>query len=112
MAGAVLVFAALAWSPWIGGLRAAPLDRPSAVGAVDGLVAPAGVDPPERPAPSARRSESSRVVVGEDDTIWDLARTHAPAGTHPTVYARAVTEANDVDPLRLRPGEVLWLPPG
>lgn len=106
------MFAALAWSPWIGGLRAAPLDQPSAVGEADSVVEPAGVEPPEGRTPSTRRSEARRVVVGEDDTVWDLARTHAPAGAHPTVYARAVMEANDVDPRRLRPGEVLWLPRG
>lgn len=51
-----------------------------------------------------------RVVLRPGDTVWDLARLHAPAGTPHTAYVRRVLAANDVDPAALRPGAVLVLP--
>lgn len=92
LAAVVLVVGALAWSPWSSGAEAA-----SPTSSAD-------------PASPARSDDAARLVVGAEDTIWDLARTHAPAGTDPRRYVDTVMEANEVDPQRLRAGEVLWLP--
>lgn len=52
------------------------------------------------------------VVVGERDTLWDLAFVHAPAGTERGTWVAQVAERNDVDPRALRPGDVLRVPSG
>ncbi|MGH8910566.1 MAG: LysM peptidoglycan-binding domain-containing protein [Egibacteraceae bacterium] len=59
-------------------------------------------------AVSARRTQA--IVVGGNDTIWDLARAHAPAGQDILSYVAEVIEMNDVDATALQPGMVLHLP--
>lgn len=53
---------------------------------------------------------SVTVVVGEGDTVWDLAGRHVPAGVDRAVYVAEVVAANDVDAGALVPGSVLRLP--
>lgn len=118
--GATLALAALVWSPSSQALQEAPSEGPVAAHALGGDTGPAAFDEAVGAAgattmtasgESAPAGASARqVVVAEDDTIWDLARAHAPSGAHPAVYAREVMELNDVEPQRLRAGEVLWLP--
>lgn len=118
--GATLALAALVWSPSSQALQEAASDGPVAARALGEDSAPAAFDEAAGAASVTTRAVSGesapagarvrRVVVAEDDTIWDLARAHAPSGAHPAVYAREVMELNDVEPQRLRVGEVLWLP--
>lgn len=51
-------------------------------------------------------------VVQRGDTLWDLAREHAPSGVSTLEYAYIVAESNDVRPGHLVPGSVLTLPSG
>lgn len=115
---AAAALAALAWSPSSQALQGHSPDGPSVVRAPTG---PDGAAASDRSAGAASATASAgdapeetsslrRVVVAEDDTIWSLARAHGPSGTHPSIYAREVMDLNDVDPRRLRAGEVLWLP--
>lgn len=118
-------FAALAWSPSSQALQEVSSSGPGAARALAESTGPAASDESARGAGALEEAEAGasadgtppgtdalrRVVVAENDTLWSLARAHAPSGTHPSVYARAVMEVNDVeDPRRLRAGEVLWLP--
>jgi len=50
------------------------------------------------------------VLVRPGDTVWDLARTAAPAGVALEDYIATVVLANDVDARRLVPGTTLQLP--
>jgi hypothetical protein len=50
------------------------------------------------------------IVVTPGDTVWDLARTHAPEGVAAGAYAMEILRLNDVEPARLAPGSVLRLP--
>lgn len=52
------------------------------------------------------------VVVGEGDTLWDLVLPYAPAGADAHEWVARVAAANDVEPLGLRPGDVLRVPIG
>jgi nucleoid-associated protein YgaU len=49
-------------------------------------------------------------VIAPGDTVWDLARRHAPAGAGVGEYAAVIVRANGVDARRLQPGDVLVLP--
>ena len=53
---------------------------------------------------------AAAVVVGEGETVWDIAREYVPAGVHPQAYVAAVLRHNDVDPTAVVPGTVLELP--
>jgi hypothetical protein len=55
---------------------------------------------------------SEQVVVAPGDTIWDVARAHAPEGVDPLVYVAQVVEHNGVEATSLTTGMVLELPPG
>jgi nucleoid-associated protein YgaU len=50
------------------------------------------------------------VVVAPGDTVWDLARAHAPAGVAVDAYALEIVRVNGVEPAALAPGSVLRLP--
>jgi hypothetical protein len=50
------------------------------------------------------------VVVAPGDTVWDLARAHAPAGVSVSAYAQEIVRVNGVEPAALAPGSVLRLP--
>jgi nucleoid-associated protein YgaU len=50
------------------------------------------------------------VVVAPGDTVWDLARAHAPAGVPVSAYALEIARVNGVEPASLAPGSVLRLP--
>lgn len=50
------------------------------------------------------------VVVQPGDTLWDLARDHAPAGMATLEYVLLVEQVNDVRAGRLLPGTPLQLP--
>ena len=50
------------------------------------------------------------VVVQSGDTVWELAREHAPAGMSVQDYAMVVVTHNGVSATALRPGSVLELP--
>ena len=52
------------------------------------------------------------VVVQPGDTLWQLARDHAPAGMATLEYVALVEQANDVRAGRLLPGTPLQLPTG
>lgn len=122
---ATVACAALAWSPSSQALQAVSSSGPDAARALAESTGPAASDESAGGAGAREEEEAGasaddtppgtdalrRVVMAENDTLWNLARAHAPPGTHPSVYARAVMEVNDVeDPRRLRAGEVLWLP--
>lgn len=122
---ATVAFAALAWSPSSQALQAVSSTGPGAARALAESTGPASSDESAGGAAAVEEGEAGasadgtpprtdalrRVVMAEDDTLWSLARAHAPSGTHASVYARVVMEVNDVeDPRRLRAGEVLWLP--
>ena len=51
-----------------------------------------------------------QVVVQPGDTIWDMARQHAPAGMATLEYVMLVEQHNDVRSGALIPGTVLLLP--
>ncbi len=53
-----------------------------------------------------------QVVVQPGDTIWDMARQHAPAGMSTLEYVMLVEQHNDVRSGALLPGTVLELPQG
>lgn len=74
-----------------------------AVVLVGGLLA--GASQADEPA-----GDPLTVVVGPGDTIWELARAHAPAGVDTMTYAAAITAHNGVTATALRPGTVLELP--
>ena len=67
-----------------------------------GLVRASQADEPAQPAVT--------VVVQAGDTVWDLARLHAPAGSSTQDYAMQIVIHNDVTATALRPGTVLELP--
>ena len=48
-------------------------------------------------------------VVSVGDTLWSIAREHYP-DADPRAAVYAIQELNEVDPGRLRPGDVLVLP--
>ena len=50
------------------------------------------------------------VVVQRGDTVWDLARAHAPSDSDHMAYVAEVVALNDVRPGTLRPGMILRLP--
>ncbi|CAN5407231.1 hypothetical protein BH23ACT9_BH23ACT9_31420 [soil metagenome] len=52
------------------------------------------------------------VVIQPGDTVWDLARTHAPRGMGTLEYAALVEQHNGVRAGVLLPGTVLVLPQG
>lgn len=73
--------------------------------AVVSLSAPwSGAQAVEQPAPTVT------VVVGEGQTVWDLALPYLPEGVDPTVFVARVVAANDVDAGALVPGAVLRVP--
>ena len=63
-------------------------------------------------AEAAAPIPAAQVVVGPGDTVWDLARAHAPEGVDPLVYVAEVVEHNGVPATALVPGMVLELPAG
>ena len=67
-----------------------------------GLAGSSGADAP--PAPPVV------VVVQPGDTVWDLARAHAPADMATLEYAMLVEQHNGVRAGALLPGSVLELP--
>lgn len=67
------------------------------------LVAPA-------PSRAVGAGRAQTVVIAEGDTIWDLARMHAPAGRDAVAYMAEVVAMNEVDATALQPGMVLRLP--
>lgn len=48
-------------------------------------------------------------VVRPGDTLWSIAREHYP-DADPRAAVYAIRQLNDVDPGRLRPGDVLMMP--
>lgn len=50
------------------------------------------------------------VVVGDGETVWDVAAAFTPQGEHPQVYVAEVLRYNDVDAAAVQPGTVLRLP--
>ncbi|MGH8900196.1 MAG: LysM peptidoglycan-binding domain-containing protein [Egibacteraceae bacterium] len=50
------------------------------------------------------------VVVGQGDTLWDIALVHAPSTQDPVTYVAEVIVLNDVKAAALEPGMVLRLP--
>ena len=58
----------------------------------------------------AHADDGMTVLVRPGDTVWDLARTAAPAGVALEDYIATVVLANDVDARRLVPGTTLQLP--
>jgi len=48
-------------------------------------------------------------VVEPGDTLWSIAREHYP-DADPRAAVYAIRQLNDVDPGRLRPGDVLMMP--
>ncbi|WP_370324542.1 LysM peptidoglycan-binding domain-containing protein [Euzebya sp.] len=63
-------------------------------------------------AADAPAADPVQVVVQPGDTLWDLARAHAPAGVATLEFVRQVEERNGVRAGRLLPGHVLVLPQG
>jgi hypothetical protein len=53
---------------------------------------------------------TTALVVAPGDTLWDLARVHAPAGTDAQEWAAAVAAGNDLEAGVLVPGTVLRVP--
>lgn len=66
-----------------------------------------GVGPSQAVTPPA---DPVVVVVQPGDTLWDLARDHAPAGMATLEYVMLVEQVNDVRAGRLLPGTPLQLP--
>lgn len=52
---------------------------------------------------------SPTYVVAPGDTLWSIAREHYP-DADPRAAVYAIQQLNDVDPGRLRPGDILLLP--
>ena len=50
------------------------------------------------------------VVVGQGETLWDLALAYAPPHRDPVAYLAEVIALNDVRATALQPGMVLQLP--
>lgn len=69
----------------------------------------AGTAPARTDAVSAVRPPLA-VVVGQGDTLWDLALAHAPSTQDPVAYVSEVIVLNDVKAAALEPGMVLRLP--
>jgi hypothetical protein len=46
---------------------------------------------------ASRPGAPRAVVVDAGQTLWDIARAHAPAGIDPRAYVDAVVELNDLD---------------
>jgi hypothetical protein len=55
-------------------------------------------------------SPARTIVVGQDDTLWDLALAYAPPNQDPVAYLTEVIALNDVRATALQPGMVLKLP--
>ncbi|MGH3921385.1 MAG: LysM peptidoglycan-binding domain-containing protein [Pseudonocardiaceae bacterium] len=68
-----------------------------------------GTAPARADAASAVRPPLA-VVVGQGDTVWDLALAHAPSTQNPVEYVAEVIVINDVKAAALEPGMVLRLP--
>lgn len=69
-----------------------------------GLIGPSKADTPLA-APLA-------VVIQQGDTVWDMARSHAPVGMSTLEYVMLVEQHNSVRSGSLVPGSVLELPQG
>ena len=46
---------------------------------------------------ASRPGAPRAVVVDAGQTVWDIARAHAPSGTDPRAYVDAVIDLNDLD---------------
>ena len=53
---------------------------------------------------------TATVVVRPGDTLLELAASHGPDGVGGQLQAQRIANHNGVDPLSLRPGQVLHLP--
>lgn len=69
------------------------------------LVAPLRSD-----AAPAFEPEPALVVVGEGDTLWDLAWPYLPVGQDLRAYVLDVAADNEISPGALRPGMVVRFP--
>ena len=61
----------------------------------------------EAPAPAP-----VEVVIQPGDTLWSLARAHAPAGMGTMEFVALVEASNDVSAGRLVPGRLIEVPQG
>ncbi len=71
------------------------------------LGATAGQSEADEPTP-----DPVSLVVQPGDTLWDIARVHAPAGMATLEYVSLVEQVNGVRAGLLLPGSVLQLPQG
>lgn len=83
----------------------------AAVAVVAVVVVAAGPgDAPPALHDAAVAGPPTTLVVGPDDTVWDLVAPHVPTGADPLAYMIEVAAYNDVDPRAVPPGTVLRLP--
>lgn len=54
--------------------------------------------------------EPQRVTVTEGDTLWKLARNHAPRGMDTRAYLDRIYRENDLDSAIVYPGQIIILP--
>jgi hypothetical protein len=55
-------------------------------------------------------SSEHKVVVAQGDTLWDIARVHAPKGQDIRKYVEKMKQVNHMTTSALREGEILVLP--
>lgn len=61
-------------------------------------------------ASAGQRAGEELLVVAERDTLWDLAREHAPDDMDRREWAAEVADRNGIDPREIRPGDALRVP--
>lgn len=83
----------------------------AATWAAVGLPASGAAEFSEAAAGAERQGAGGEIVVVADrDTLWDLARAHAPEGVDRRQWAAEVAERNGIDPREIRAGDTLRLP--
>lgn len=50
------------------------------------------------------------VYVEAGDSLWSLAKRYVPQGTEIREFVYEIKQLNDVDPIKLQPGQVLKIP--
>lgn len=78
----------------------------AAVLALGPVVGSAAADIPGDPAPPP----TAHLVIGQGETVWDLAAPHAPAGANVEVYVAEVLAHNGLEATAVAPGTVVRLP--
>ena len=83
-----------------------------AAGAVvsSGGITPAVAFDGQAAASAGAMSMPDHVVLGEGDTVWDVAGPFRPEGTELQTWIRQVVELNEFDVTALPPGTVVRLP--